>query len=79
MDGIRGIDHVIVAVQDLEHARTVWTRLGFATSPRCRHIGQGTANYCVMCRFDYIELLGIVDAADSVDRLRAFWPDARGR
>jgi len=72
MDGIRGIDHVIVAVQDLEHARTVWTRLGFATSPRGRHIGQGTANYCVMFRFDYIELLGIVDAADSVDRLRAF-------
>ena len=72
MDGIAGIDHVIVAVRELEHARTVWGRLGFALSPRGRHIGQGTANYCVMFPADYIELLGIVDAANSVERLAAF-------
>jgi catechol 2,3-dioxygenase-like lactoylglutathione lyase family enzyme len=72
MDAIAGIDHVIVAVRDLEDARTVWSRLGFTLSPRGRHIGQGTANYCVMFPSDYLELLGIVDAADSVERLDAF-------
>lgn len=78
MDGIRGIDHVIVAVHDLEHARTAWSRLGFTISPRGRHIGQGTANYCVMFPSDYIELLGIVDAADSVERLEAFLAGREG-
>ncbi len=72
MDGIRGIDHVIVAVHDLEHARTAWSRLGFTISPRGRHLGQGTANYCIMMRSDYVELLGIVDATNSVERLQAF-------
>jgi Glyoxalase-like domain len=72
MDGIAGIDHVIVAVHELENARTAWSRLGFTLSPRGRHIGQGTANYCVMFPSDYLELLGIVDAADSVERLGAF-------
>lgn len=72
MDAIAGIDHVIVAVRGLEDARTVWSRLGFTLSPRGRHIGQGTANYCVMFRSNYLELLGIVDAADSVERLDAF-------
>ena len=78
MDGIRGIDHVIVAVHELEHARTAWSRLGFAISPRGRHIGQGTANYCVMFPSDYIELLGIVDAADSVERLGTFLAGREG-
>jgi len=72
MDGIAGIDHVIVAVRELENARTAWSRLGFTLSPRGRHIGQGTANYCVMFPSDYLELLGIVDVADSVERLDAF-------
>jgi Glyoxalase-like domain len=72
MDGIAGIDHVIVAVRELENARSTWSRLGFALSPRGRHIGQGTANYCVMFPSDYLELLGIVDAADSAERLDAF-------
>jgi Glyoxalase-like domain len=72
MNGIAGIDHVIVAVRELERARSVWSRLGFTLSPRGRHIGQGTANYCVMFASDYLELLGIVDAADSVERLDTF-------
>jgi hypothetical protein len=72
MNGIAGIDHVIVAVRELENARTAWSRLGFTLSPRGRHVGQGTANYCVMFSSDYLELLGIVDAADSVERLDAF-------
>jgi catechol 2,3-dioxygenase-like lactoylglutathione lyase family enzyme len=69
---IAGVDHVIVGVRDLERARTLWTRLGFTLSPRGRHIGQGTANYCIMFPSDYIELLGIVDPHDFVQRLDGF-------
>jgi hypothetical protein len=71
-NAIAGIDHIIVGVRDLEHARMVWTRLGFTLSPRGRHIGQGTANYCIMFASDYIELLGIVDPNDFVQRLDDF-------
>jgi len=70
--GIAGIDHVIVGVRDLERARIGWNRLGFTLSPRGRHIGQGTANYCIMFPSDYVELLGIVDPDDFVQRLDAF-------
>jgi catechol 2,3-dioxygenase-like lactoylglutathione lyase family enzyme len=63
MEPIAGIDHVIVGVRNLEDARETWRRLGFTVSPRGRHIDQPTGNYCVMFAADYIELLGIVDAA----------------
>ena len=69
---IAGIDHVIVGVRDLERARAGWSRLGFTLSPRGRHIGQGTGNYCIMFASDYIELLGIVDPGDFVQNLDAF-------
>jgi hypothetical protein len=71
-NGITGIDHVIIGVRDLERARLGWSRLGFTLSPRGRHIGQGTANYCIMFPSDYLELLGIVDPNDFVQRLDAF-------
>src|ERR1700694_1027568 len=71
-NALAGIDHVIVGVRDLEHAREGWSRLGFTLSPRGRHIGQGTGNYCIMFGSDYIELLGIVDPGDFVQSLDAF-------
>jgi hypothetical protein len=71
-NAIAGIDHVIVGVRDLDRARIGWTRLGFTLSPRGRHIGQGTANYCIMFPADYVELLGIVDTSDFVQRLDTF-------
>ena len=77
-NGIAGIDHVIVGVRDLEQARMGWTRLGFALTPRGRHIGQGTANYCIMFPSDYVELLGIVDPQDFVQRLDAFLAHREG-
>lgn len=70
--GIAGIDHVIIGVRDLEGARQGWRRLGFNLSPRGRHIGQGTANYCIMFPSDYVELLGLVDPNDFVQRLDVF-------
>jgi len=68
---ISGIDHVIVAVDDLERARMAWTRLGFSLTPRGRHLQQGTGNYCIMFARDYIELLGVVDAAQGAGGLDA--------
>jgi catechol 2,3-dioxygenase-like lactoylglutathione lyase family enzyme len=67
--GIAGIDHVILAVRDLDRARQGWTRLGFTLTPRGRHLGAGTGNYCVMFAGDYIELLGVVDARGDVGRI----------
>jgi catechol 2,3-dioxygenase-like lactoylglutathione lyase family enzyme len=58
---ITGLDHVIVGVRDLEAARRQWARLGFNSTPRGRHVGWATANYCIMLDRDYVELLGIVD------------------
>src|SRR5258708_39014202 len=71
-NGIAGIDHVIVGVQNLERARLGWMRLGFTLTPRGRHVGQGTANYCIMFRRDYTELLGFVERDEYGHRLDAF-------
>jgi catechol 2,3-dioxygenase-like lactoylglutathione lyase family enzyme len=58
---IAGIDHAILGTSDLEAARALWARLGFTVTPRGRHKGWGTGNYCLMFERDYIELLGMVD------------------
>lgn len=73
--GIVGIDHPLIAVADLEAAKAAWARLGFTVTPRGRHIGWATANYCIMFPNNYVELLGIVDpagyAAGLADQLAA--------
>lgn len=66
---LTGIDHTLVGVRDLEAARAAWAALGFTLSPRGRHIGWGTANYCVMLEAGYIELLGIVDPTQFTNNL----------
>src|SRR3954453_15659664 len=71
-NGIAGLDHVIIAVRDLERARMSWTRLGFNLTPRGRHLGQGTANYCIMFLGDYLELLGFAERDEHAQRLRNF-------
>jgi catechol 2,3-dioxygenase-like lactoylglutathione lyase family enzyme len=60
---IAGIDHVVLGVRSLAEAQTRWQRLGFTLSPRGRHIGQDTANYCLMFAGDYVELLGRAEPA----------------
>jgi catechol 2,3-dioxygenase-like lactoylglutathione lyase family enzyme len=77
-NGIAGIDHIIVGVRDLEAARRKWTRLGFTVTPRGRHIGQGTANYCVMFARDYLELLGFVERDEHAHRLENFLAQREG-
>lgn len=69
IDHLTGIDHTLIGVRDLEAARAQWQALGFTVCPRGRHIGWGTANYCIMFDAGYIELLGVVDASQFTNGL----------
>ena len=77
-EAIAGIDHVLVGVRDLEAARRAYRHLGFTLSPRGRHIGWGTANYCIMLPQGYIELLGIVDPTQFCNNLDRFLETREG-
>lgn len=58
---LTGLDHTLLAVADLEAARETWRRLGFTLTPRGRHVGWATGNYCIMFPRNYVELLGIAE------------------
>ena len=75
---IAGIDHAIIGVRNLEQARASYQRLGFQATPRGRHVGWGTANYCLMFANDYLELLGIVDPAEFTNDLERFLAEREG-
>lgn len=53
----RGIDHLVIAVRDLDRAEAQYRRLGFALTPRGHHIKLGSYNHCAMFAEDYLELL----------------------
>lgn len=69
---IAGIDHAIIGVRDLDQARTTFEKLGFRATPRGRHVGWGTANYCLMFEQDYLEILGIIDPKKFTNNLDQF-------
>jgi catechol 2,3-dioxygenase-like lactoylglutathione lyase family enzyme len=75
---LSGIDHVIIAVADLERARLAWERLGFTLTPRGRHLQKGTGNYCIMFERDYLELMGVVDPRQDTGGLAEFLADGEG-
>ncbi len=75
---LSGIDHVIVAVADLDRARLAWTRLGFTLTPRGRHLQKGTGNYCIMFERDYVELMGVVDRGQDTGGLDEFLRGGEG-
>ena len=54
----RGIDHIVIAVRDLDLAEAQYRRLGFALTPRGHHVKLGSYNHCAMFAEDYLELLG---------------------
>jgi catechol 2,3-dioxygenase-like lactoylglutathione lyase family enzyme len=56
----RGIDHIVIAVHDLDTARATWQRLGFALTPVARHTF-GTANSLIQLDGNYVELLAVAD------------------
>ncbi len=61
---IARIDHVVIAVRDLEEAIRRYQALGFAVSPGGRHTGLGTYNAIVRFGLDYLELISIYDERD---------------
>ena len=54
----RGIDHVVLAVHDLEAARREFAALGFTLTPRAEH-PFGTDNCLIQLRECFIELLTV--------------------
>lgn len=67
-DAIRGIDHAIIGVHNLDAARAQFERLGFTAAPLGNHVGKATANHCIMFADSYLELLGI-NEPDNPDTL----------
>lgn len=56
----RGIDHLVLAVHGLDHARKVYTRMGFTLTPTAQH-PFGTYNSLVQLEGCFLELLGMRD------------------
>jgi hypothetical protein len=57
----RGLDHLVMVVNDLEAARADYERLGFTTTPRALH-PFGTENFLVQMQGNFLEVVGIADA-----------------
>ena len=55
---IRGIDHAVILVRDLDRARDTYARMGFTLTPRGYH-SLGSQNHCIMFGRDYIELMAL--------------------
>ncbi|MEJ0012867.1 MAG: VOC family protein [Bauldia sp.] len=58
----RPIDHLVLAVRDLDAARVIYARLGFTVAPIAQH-PFGTSNSVVQMEGSYLELLAVTDAA----------------
>jgi catechol 2,3-dioxygenase-like lactoylglutathione lyase family enzyme len=67
------LDHVGVAIRDLDRGRAAYERLGFTLTPRSIHRGSpspgaavipfGSGNHCAMFRDGYLEIVGLTDPA----------------
>ncbi len=67
------LDHVGVAVRDLDAGRATYERLGFQLTARSTHRGSptpgapvepwGSGNHCAMFREGYLEIVGLTDPA----------------
>lgn len=65
------LDHIGVAIKDLERGRAAYERLGFTLTPRSIHRGSpapgapvqpfGSGNHCAMFREGYLEVVGLTD------------------
>ena len=65
------LDHIGVAIKDLERGRQAYDRLGFKLTPRSIHRGSptpgapvvpfGSGNHCAMFHEGYLEVVGLVD------------------
>lgn len=59
MNPVLGLDHCIIAVEDLDAARADYEKLGFTAAPLGDHQNRATANHCLMFPETYLELLGV--------------------
>ena len=59
---MRGIDHLVMVVNDLEAARVVYRQLGLTTTPRALH-PFGTENFLVQMQGNFLEVVGVADAS----------------
>ena len=55
---VRGIDHAVILVRDLDLARDTFVRLGFTLTPRGFQ-SLGSQNHCIMFGRDYLELMAL--------------------
>lgn len=65
------LDHIGVAIKDLERGRAAYERLGFKLTPRSIHRGSptpgapvvpfGSGNHCAMFHEGYLEIVGLID------------------
>ena len=55
---VRGIDHAVILVRDLDRARDTYARMGFTLTPRGFH-SLGSQNHCIMFGRDYLELMAL--------------------
>jgi hypothetical protein len=65
------LDHIGVAIRDLERGRAAYERLGFNLAPRSIHRGSpapgapvipfGSGNHCAMFRKGYLEVVGLTN------------------
>lgn len=76
---IVGLDHLVVAVRDLDAAAAEWAALGFTLSPRGLHSAHmGSGNYTMMFGEDYLELLGVITPQPHNEALRGFLAQREG-
>ncbi|WP_407051333.1 VOC family protein [Methyloraptor flagellatus] len=54
----RGIDHLVLAVRDLDAGAETWARMGFTLTPRAEH-PWGTANRLVQFPGSFLEILSV--------------------
>jgi len=59
MNPVIGLDHVIIAVENLDGGREDYEKLGFTAAPLGDHQNRATANHCLMFPETYLELLGV--------------------
>lgn len=76
---IAGLDHLVIAVRDLDASAKAWAALGFTLSPRGLHSAHlGSGNYTIMFGDDYLELLGVVTPQPHNEALRGFLAEREG-
>jgi catechol 2,3-dioxygenase-like lactoylglutathione lyase family enzyme len=74
---LRGIDHVVVLVRDLERARSTYERLGFTLTPRGYHT-LGSQNHCLVFGNDYVELLAVPQPHPALQHFTDFLAGGEG-